>query len=283
MRAELRPLSFGELLDRTFTYYREHFWLFVGIMAVPQLATLVVGLPLRMTLDINQPQLRLTASLAATGVTVGIAVFGYAAAYGATTYAVSEIHLGRAVAIGGAYRMMRGQIMPLVYLGLVYLLRALLFFISIVLIPVIFLMPLWYAFAIPVLLLEKIGGNAALKRSGLLTKGERGRIFAIGLLTTIVSSALTLAIQAPFMLAGRGISGIGMSSHNDLLPSGLRLLSDIAEGMAEAFTAPLMMIALVLLYYDVRVRREGFDLQVMMTALDRKDPISAPVVRTVTT
>ena len=83
----------------------------------------------------------------------------------------------------------------------------------------------------------------ALKRSGLLTKGERGRIFAIGLLTTIVSSALTLAIQAPFMLAGRGISGIGMSSHNDLLPSGLRLLSDIAEGMAEAFTAPLMMIA----------------------------------------
>ena len=125
--------------------------------------------------------------------------------------------------------------------------------------------------------------SAALKRSGLLTKGERGRIFAIGLLTTIVSSALTLAIQAPFMLAGRGISGIGMSSHNDLLPSGLRLLSDIAEGMAEAFTAPLMMIALVLLYYDVRVRREGFDLQVMMTALDRKDPISAPVVRTVTT
>src|SRR5438477_191931 len=168
MRAELRPLSFGELLDRTFTYYREHFWLFVGIMAVPQVVMLVVGLGLsRLVPSEAAPGLPwLPFVVAAVGVVV-LAAFGYAAAYGATTYAVSQIHLGRAVAIRGAYRMMRGQIMPLVYLGLVYLLRALLFFISIVLIPVIFLMPLWYAFAIPVLLLEKIGGNGALKRSGL--------------------------------------------------------------------------------------------------------------------
>ncbi|PYV11272.1 MAG: hypothetical protein DMG23_04795, partial [Acidobacteria bacterium] len=34
---DLRPLSFGELLDRTFSLYRRHFWVFVGIMAIPQL------------------------------------------------------------------------------------------------------------------------------------------------------------------------------------------------------------------------------------------------------
>ena len=33
--AELRPLSLGELLDRTFTLYRNHFWVCVGIMAIP--------------------------------------------------------------------------------------------------------------------------------------------------------------------------------------------------------------------------------------------------------
>ena len=32
---ELRPLSLGELMDRTFRLYRQHFWLFVGIMAIP--------------------------------------------------------------------------------------------------------------------------------------------------------------------------------------------------------------------------------------------------------
>ena len=33
--ADLRPLSLGELLDRTFRLYRNHFALFVGIMAIP--------------------------------------------------------------------------------------------------------------------------------------------------------------------------------------------------------------------------------------------------------
>jgi len=32
---ELRPLTLGELLDRTFQLYRNYFWLFVGIMAIP--------------------------------------------------------------------------------------------------------------------------------------------------------------------------------------------------------------------------------------------------------
>ena len=41
---DLRALSFGELLDRTFTYFRRHFWLFVTIMAVPQAVILVVNL-----------------------------------------------------------------------------------------------------------------------------------------------------------------------------------------------------------------------------------------------
>lgn len=50
--AELRPLSLGELLDRTFTLYRNNFWLFVGIMAVPA----ALGIPvsfLALQFDVN--------------------------------------------------------------------------------------------------------------------------------------------------------------------------------------------------------------------------------------
>ena len=39
---DLRPLNLGEVLDRTFTLYRRHFPLFVGISAIPQ--TLVLAL-----------------------------------------------------------------------------------------------------------------------------------------------------------------------------------------------------------------------------------------------
>ena len=37
MTTALRPLSTGELLDRTFSLYRSHFGLFIGIFALPHL------------------------------------------------------------------------------------------------------------------------------------------------------------------------------------------------------------------------------------------------------
>jgi hypothetical protein len=40
----LRPMSTGELLDRTFTLYRKHFLLSVGIVALPNLAHLALQL-----------------------------------------------------------------------------------------------------------------------------------------------------------------------------------------------------------------------------------------------
>jgi hypothetical protein len=51
MTTELRALSLGELLDRTFSYYRQHFWLFVGIMALPQ----VLGVALTLVSRVLEP------------------------------------------------------------------------------------------------------------------------------------------------------------------------------------------------------------------------------------
>jgi hypothetical protein len=36
---DLRPLSLGELLDRTFSLYRRNFWLFLGILRIPYLVS----------------------------------------------------------------------------------------------------------------------------------------------------------------------------------------------------------------------------------------------------
>ena len=44
MNSQLRPLSLGELLDRTFQLYRQQFMLFVGIVALPQLVLLTANL-----------------------------------------------------------------------------------------------------------------------------------------------------------------------------------------------------------------------------------------------
>ena len=44
MAQTLRPLTIGELLDRTFFYYRRHFVLFVGIAALPAVLLLAFQL-----------------------------------------------------------------------------------------------------------------------------------------------------------------------------------------------------------------------------------------------
>lgn len=41
---DLRPLSLGEILDRTFSLYRRHFMLFLGITAIPNLLVLAYNL-----------------------------------------------------------------------------------------------------------------------------------------------------------------------------------------------------------------------------------------------
>src|SRR5438552_9078889 len=57
---DLRPLSLGEILDRTFSLYRKNFLLFAGITAIPQL--LVLALRLAQTLFIDRKSTRLNSS-----------------------------------------------------------------------------------------------------------------------------------------------------------------------------------------------------------------------------
>src|SRR5437879_7188931 len=137
---ELRPLSLGELLDRTFTLYRNHFWLFVGIMALPQLVIVILSLLLQRFMS---PFLAVPASSGSPpapaemarilggfffGALVGGVVYYivYAMALGATTFAVSDVYLGRPATVQSAYRNVRGRFWSL--LGLIFLILLVLFF-----------------------------------------------------------------------------------------------------------------------------------------------------------
>jgi len=55
----------------------------------------------------------------------------------------------------------------------------------------------------------------------------------------------------------------------------LSIPSMLVGGTCAAATAPLFMIGFALAYYDLRVRKEGFDLQLMMSNLDAAQPHSA--------
>jgi hypothetical protein len=233
----------------------------------------------------------------------------YAVALGATTYAISEVHLGRLPTVRGAYRSIRGRAGRLFLLILGVLFRVLGIFILFIvgvgaigagagalggaglgpLLAIVFiifsllgmlaaavvavLMLLRYGVAVPALLLENLRPKEAIRRSIQLTQGNLGRVFLIVFLMSMVSWTVAMMCQGPFLAATMILAVKGQGA----APLWLQVISNVAGGVGQAVTGPLLMIGLSLLYYDTRVRKEGLDLQLIMDALEpRPTPPAQP-------
>jgi hypothetical protein len=269
MSAPLRPLTLGELLDRTFALYRSNFLLFVGTIALPQLLTLAANLWLVL---LGGRHAGPVASLLFALETLALALLAMVVlsiAQGAVIIAVSHLHLGRPASIASSYSGLSGRMASLCFATLwVGFLEGLGFLLLIV--PGV-IMALRWALVIPVMALEDHTISDAMSRSSSLTEGHRGRIFMIFLLYVVMLVALSLAWTVIERLT------VGSLTSNVLAPS---VQSQIAEHVTSFLTqclvGPLLTISMALVYYDERVRKEAFDLEHMMADLDT----SAPAVTT---
>lgn len=251
----LRPLSTSELLDRTFHLYRNHFVLFVGIAALPQLIVLLLRF--------------VAAGTAAAGgmitfsfvsIVAGLASFvAIEISHAATVIAVSDLHLDRAASIASSYSLAKGSLGRVIGISLAIGIAAGIGMIFLI-VPGVYLYLMW-SLAIPVTVLEGGGLNTTTNRSQSLTKGSRGRIFVICLLLIILTIVVSLIIEVPLELLAR------IFGNPTLVVSMAHALSAIGQFISASLVGPLVTIALTLIYYDQRVRKEGFDLQLMMAAL----------------
>jgi len=121
-----------------------------------------------------------------------------------------------------------------------------------------------WSLAIPAKVLEDKDASAALTRSSELTVGRRGRVFVVWLLFITLSIGVSLLLQWPIELAA-GASNLLAIQRADAI---WRVASLVATFVSQCLVGPLATIAFSLLYYDERVRKEAFDLQLMMSTLD---------------
>ncbi len=268
MATVLRPLSTGELLDRTFSIYRSHFGLFVGIFSLPYLIVLVfqcAGLVFQSPV----PQLSnilLTSLWAIAGWVLSIV--SSAASQAATVVAVSNIHLERPASISDSFNAVKNQIFAVVGISLLVALVGGLACLALI-VPGVILFVMW-SLSIPAKVLENKGVLEAMSRSMELTKGGRGRIFVIGLLMIVLTLGITWLLQWPILLA----AGVGLGGLHRV-GIAWQAASLVATFVSRSLVGALGTIALALVYYDQRVRKEAFDLQLMMMTLDT--PATPPV------
>jgi ACR3 family arsenite efflux pump ArsB len=111
-----------------------------------------------------------------------------------------------------------------------------------------------------------MGPAAAVRRSFDLTKGFAGRAFMIYLLYFALAFAVGAALEFPF-----GILIIMNAKQPAMLTVWLGLMQ-VANFFVLVLVAPIGTLSISLYYYDLRVRKEAFDLQMMMKAIAGPQP-----------
>ena len=269
MTTALRPLSTGELLDRTFALYRSHFALFLGIFVIPNLFVLAFRF-LGIALEPAGPQM--VNIFARLPWIYGAAVLSWLSlvvSRSAIVMAVSQVHLDHAINVVDAYSRVKKHLLGAI--GMSFLIAVAAGACLILIVPGILLFVMW-SLALQAKILEDKGVFDAMTRSSDLTRGHRWRIFVIWVLFMILPIAVNQLLQWPILLA-TGLSG--NIAFQRVAPI-WQVASASATFFTECLVGPLSTIAFSLVYYDERVRKEAFDLQLMMMTLDAQPLAPSP-------
>jgi hypothetical protein len=113
--------------------------------------------------------------------------------------------------------------------------------------------------ATPALVLEDIPAPAAMSRSWFLTKGFRWKMLGLVIVVGIIVAIPSLALG--FLRGG------GMAMQAQVEYSSTDIAWEIAAQFISTLIYPLLYCALTVAYYDLRVRKEGFDLELLESTL----------------
>jgi uncharacterized membrane protein (DUF485 family) len=251
---DLRPLSVGEILDRTFTLYRRNFLLFVGITALPQLIALAVNLTRTLTVGQNNGSslvstLLLLISLLAVAI---ISLYSQAACF----LAVNDLYLGRPVTAADCLRRGWAQIGTVFVVGLLVGL-AVIGGAILLIIPGIYI-ACRLLVSVPAAIVEQRAGSDAVSRSWHLTRDNAGRAFVIALIYFVIAMAGSMLFSMPLGLA------IVFYRNNPAMIQLWTAITQVGQAVVDTLISPIFMIATSVFYFDLRVRKEGFDLQMML-------------------
>ncbi len=246
MTYEIRPMSFGEILDMGFRILRNHFVPLISLSAV-----MYVPLAIATSWFTSDP----TAGLAIGALLIVVLAFVVASpiVFAAIIFAVGEAYVGRPVEFGKSLRSVTPIIGPLIgttVLAAVYVIGGYLLLI----VPGIYLQ-LCYIVAWQVMVIERIFGGRALARSRELMRGNllrgAGVLFIGGLVVGISSQLLQLLLAA------------------------VPILGPIGSGLAQAAGAAYTSAITVVLYFDIRCRKEAFDLEHLARLVEAKTETTA--------
>ena len=290
---DFEPMSIGRILDRTFKIYKDNFIRFITIVATIQvpIALLMIvsasvlqrGVPVRKETDFKQSnrdakqnpeniniEERRTRfnntskdeynpftggiGMMVTGI---LSMLGHVLCRGALIESVSESYLGTEITVGQAYRFVWPKFLNLIGAGILVVLVVYMGFFLLVVPGIIF--ALWFALTTPAIVVENLKVIEGMSRSKALASGNLGKILSVGFLVIVIS----WVVGIPFGIAGNFLGRI-LFFNNILL---MHFIYHLTVVVGQILIVPIGAIAYILLYYDLRIRKEGFDLEMLANSI----------------
>lgn len=240
MSVYLRELSFGEIIRACVEIYRNHFLTIFVIYFLP-----VFPLALMQNVAIQDEEFAVFFFFLIIGM-----VF-ISLAYAALAVTVSDVCLGNKPGFLRSYRYVFGSILgKLIATNLLQILAICVGMILLIIPGIIF--TVWLVFVPIIVILEHIWGRDALKRSKDLGKSFYMRTLGLFVVFIII-----------FMTIGALAGGIMGAMNLEMM------IFDTVILILQTLLQPLMLIMIILSYYDLRVRKEAYDAAALAEELHR--------------
>ena len=297
----LRPLGLGEILDGSFATIRRNPKATLGIAAIVMTISAVISSTLTLSLinlpsrgssqNLTSQQLMhqlgkiLAEALPVLAVTVLLTIVVQAVLAGLLAPVIARETSGQQISAGDAWRAAAPRLPSVLLTTLLVVLAGLgpLLVLGLILLigfaagapPVIYaaigvpgflvavVLSIWFStmfsLVTPVVVLERERPGAALARSWRLVRRSFWRVFGILLLASIIVAVASAILQIPFTFLSALFGGTSGFSAGTVIA----VIGTIAAGTV---TRPISAAVTVLLYVDMRMRKEGLDLALRTAA-----------------
>lgn len=260
----LEPLTIGGIMDRSFKIYAQHLPVLLSITFVTHIPSLLINLLNVLVLANPEEAVESGMGFAALmGVLMGmlslvvVLLVVQPLATGAVTQAISQLYLGKSPDAMACFQQAFDRIGRLLFSQLMVGIWVTLGFMLLIVPGIVWMVT--YVFVVPIVMLEppnRFRSSAdVLARSKELTVGDRGRLFNLLALVGLIPMA-TVGVASALATVFQGESTV------------MALIGALVQELVTLFVAPIGLIANVLAYYDMRIRREGFDIEMLQQAMN---------------
>ena len=247
----MEPRSLSQKIKEALHIYRERFLPLVGIVAVAQVPLLLLDVMLGGPAQGEDFGMAIVLQYV---VIVVLTIFGFLMMYGATAYAVSRHLEGSEINIIASYAAAWRKLKTLGGAGAVVILVGVGLAVTVVGIPFAIFFTVSWAFAIPAAVLEGTSLRASLTRSSYLVRYRWWNVYG-----NLLSMALLWVIPGALLSGIVGlIVGLSISTFIDN-PATVAQVTGLVSGLFWIVFAPLGLVGATLVYWDLRVLKEGVE------------------------